>query len=87
MLNQQERSFALKLAHNTLELYLNEQQYKQINPEKINQLYGSESELLTPLGCFVTLKKDGQLRGCIGTIYSDEPLFQNIINNLLDTLI
>lgn len=33
-------------------------------------------ELLAPLGCFVTLKTDGRLRGCIGTFVFDKPLIQ-----------
>lgn len=32
-------------------------------------------------GAFVTLKKSGQLRGCIGTIYPSQPLFKAIVNN------
>ena len=35
-------------------------------------------ELLRPCGAFVTLTKDGNLRGCIGYITSDEPLFQTV---------
>jgi hypothetical protein len=27
-------------------------------------------------GCFVTIKKEGQLRGCIGNFVSEQPLFQ-----------
>ncbi|MCL5090563.1 MAG: AmmeMemoRadiSam system protein B [Patescibacteria group bacterium] len=34
--------------------------------------------LLEPLGAFVTLKKDGQLRGCIGEFEPKEPLFEMI---------
>lgn len=29
-------------------------------------------------GCFVTLKKDGKLRGCIGRMTSDEPLVETV---------
>lgn len=36
-------------------------------------------ELLTPRGCFVTLRKNGQLRGCIGTFSEAEPLAENVI--------
>ncbi len=32
------------------------------------------------LGAFVTLKKDGRLRGCIGNIVGDSPLWETIIN-------
>ena len=32
---------------------------------------GGESEFFLPRGAFVTLKKEGHLRGCIGTIISE----------------
>ncbi|WP_136526699.1 AmmeMemoRadiSam system protein A [Geomonas ferrireducens] len=32
--------------------------------------------LLAPQGCFVTIKKQGALRGCIGNFTSDKPLYQ-----------
>ena len=32
-------------------------------------------------GCFVTLTKDGQLRGCIGNILPADPLFQAVEDN------
>jgi MEMO1 family protein len=32
-------------------------------------------------GCFVTLTKDGQLRGCIGNILPADPLFQAVAEN------
>ena len=31
--------------------------------------------------CFVTLHKDGQLRGCIGSLEATEPLYRNVIHN------
>ncbi|MCS7254241.1 MAG: AmmeMemoRadiSam system protein B [Armatimonadota bacterium] len=37
-------------------------------------------ELLEPWGVFVTLKKDGELRGCIGIIEPIKPLWENAID-------
>lgn len=52
----------VKLAHESLEYYLKHQKYMKI-PE------GLPKEMLDRrAGVFVSLKKDGQLRGCIGTI-------------------
>ena len=31
--------------------------------------------------CFVTLREDGDLRGCIGSLASSEPLYENVIRN------
>ena len=33
--------------------------------------------------CFVTLKKEGKLRGCIGSIEAQRPLYQDIIDNAM----
>lgn len=37
-----------------------------------------DAELNLPRGCFVTLRKSGNLRGCIGTFDHSQPLSQNI---------
>ena len=38
-----------------------------------------DPELAEKRGCFVTLRKCGALRGCIGTFEADKPLFQNVM--------
>lgn len=38
----------------------------------------SDPELLQKAGCFVTLKKRGMLRGCIGTFDRETPLWENV---------
>jgi AmmeMemoRadiSam system protein B/AmmeMemoRadiSam system protein A len=38
-------------------------------------------QLKEPSGAFVTLKRDGRLRGCIGTIGSSKPLYQAVLEN------
>ena len=40
--------------------------------------YSDESPLSQPGGVFVTLYKKKQLRGCLGLIASDEPLWQSV---------
>jgi AmmeMemoRadiSam system protein A len=35
----------------------------------------TQPQLLTPHGCFVTIKKGGALRGCIGNFSSERPLY------------
>lgn len=37
------------------------------------------AELMRPAGAFVTLHKQGRLRGCIGTFQADEPLFTTAV--------
>lgn len=35
----------------------------------------TEPKLLAPQGCFVTIKRQGELRGCIGNFTSEKPLY------------
>lgn len=44
-------------------------------PSKFQSL---DSELLQKSGAFVTLHKEGQLRGCVGQIASDKPLYETV---------
>ena len=37
-----------------------------------------EPELLEKCGCFVTIKKSGQLRGCLGVFVADKPLIEMV---------
>ena len=43
-----------------------------------SKLQGLGAELLQRLGAFVTLHKGGQLRGCVGQIVSDNPLYETV---------
>lgn len=65
--NQQKQ--LLDIAKTAVETYVNENKIAEFNiaDEKLNE----------KLGAFVTLRKNGQLRGCIGRIIpGDEPLWQ-----------
>jgi AmmeMemoRadiSam system protein A len=69
-LSEAERAELLQLARTTLESYLTE---KRIPP------YTTENpHLLRPGGAFVTLKKHGGLRGCIGYIVAETPVYETI---------
>lgn len=70
-LNEEEKKELLKLSRKTLEnYYLNGRifEYTPVNPRLID----------LHLGCFVTLKKKGNLRGCLGNFSSRDPLYLNI---------
>ncbi|CAE6933089.1 AmmeMemoRadiSam system protein A [Vibrio sp. B1FLJ16] len=41
----------------------------------------SNQELLEPAACFVTLHHNGELRGCIGSLEAQEPLWLNACKN------
>lgn len=61
---------ALQIARKTLKEYLTNKKIPEIKP--INQ------SLTHPLGAFVTLRKQDELRGCIGLFEPEEPLYKVI---------
>lgn len=70
-LSPDEKTGLLKIARETLERYV-----------RNNEVYHPEEDnpkLLRPKGAFVTLKKRGELRGCIGFIEPVLPLYQTIV--------
>ena len=69
-LNSEEKKTLLKIARGTLESYLKEGKTEDFNIESSN--------LKEKRGAFVTLKKGGELRGCIGRIVADKPLYEVI---------
>jgi AMMECR1 domain-containing protein len=66
-ITDEDRSVLLKLARSSIEAEL-VKEMKVIRPEKLTPA------LKEHRGCFVTLHKDGALRGCIGTIEAIKPL-------------
>lgn len=66
---KKDKQLLLKLARKTLESY-----FKDLDPDT------SEYTHLTQLkGCFVTIHKKGELRGCIGFVKPIMPLFEQVI--------
>lgn len=70
LLNDQQRKKLLKLARDTIILYLNEG--KTLEPK-------FEDKTLEEIrGVFVTLRRNHQLRGCIGNIIGTKPLYLGV---------
>jgi len=67
-----EKNYLLKLARNTIDQYLKTKRIPAI-PE--NDL---TPNLKTKTGCFVTLHKNGRLRGCIGNFSGTLPLAEGV---------
>ncbi|MBL7481153.1 AmmeMemoRadiSam system protein B [Legionella bononiensis] len=65
----------LYLAKETLKLQATEKKLLIFNPMEYNEL------LHIRMPSFVTIKKKGMLRGCMGSLYSQELLADNVINN------
>ncbi len=71
-LNADEKIFLLQLARTTIRLFLDGKE--PLHPEPYSQT------LATPSGAFVTLHKQGELRGCIGYVKPFKPLQQAIVD-------
>lgn len=70
MLNKIQKKRLLEIARQSIENYIT-------NREKA-KFSETDAELIKKKGAFVTIKKGGNLRGCIGHIVADSPLCQTI---------
>lgn len=71
-LDQEEKAFLLNLARKTINQYLKNKTVPQLPKEKLTP------NLRFKTGCFVTLHKNGRLRGCIGNFSGQLPLAEGI---------
>ncbi len=71
-LNEKEKRVLLQIARNTISHYIEK---KRIPPLPEDSL---TSNLMVKTGCFVTLHKNGQLRGCIGNFTGSLPLAEGV---------
>lgn len=72
MLDEEQKKKLLKLARNSIVNYLKEGERTEIGVEDPN--------LKREQGAFVTLKKHGKLKGCIGRIEASSPLYKVVSN-------
>lgn len=72
-LSDSEKSELLKIAKNTLETFV------RGGRPALPRI--SDSYLMKPGAPFVTLRKNGQLRGCIGHIIAKQPLAKAVVEN------
>ena len=69
-LDEQAKRYLLKLARQSIEAYLDKRSLKIEEP--------SLAILREKRGAFVTLKEKGSLRGCIGNLIGDKPLYLTV---------
>jgi AmmeMemoRadiSam system protein B/AmmeMemoRadiSam system protein A len=74
-LSKADKEFLLKLARKSLTQAVEEGSVSAPAVSDIPQ------PLRTRRACFVTLTKDGELRGCIGHIFACVPLYRSVIEN------
>lgn len=67
-LNREEQKVLLELAREAITeiVATGKQSHREVNAPKLQG----------HLGCFVTIKREGALRGCIGNFCSDKPLYR-----------
>ncbi len=81
-LKKNEKDKLLEIARETLETYINTG--KKPNVEITEpRLRESNSPLQEKLGVFVTLRKNDQLRGCMGKFEPTTPLWQTVIDRTI----
>ena len=71
-LPESDKRQLLELARSTIVSYLNHRNLPQVPEESLS------SDLTRKAGAFVTLRKDGELRGCIGNFSSQSFLYQTV---------
>jgi len=77
-LNKKELDYCVGLARKSIEFSLkNDSLLKYTDFELLN----FSKKLLEKKACFVTLQKNGELRGCIGHLVAIQPLYKDIIEN------
>lgn len=82
-LNAQEKEYLLNLARESAENYLKKNKKIEIKEEDVPE------KLKTIKGCFVTFTdtREGKLRGCIGHILPQKPLYECVIENSINAAI
>lgn len=68
LLTEKEQKELLKIARDTIVSY--------VTDGKVPSVETASQGLNLETGCFVTIKRKGELRGCIGNFVSDKPLFR-----------
>jgi len=71
-LTREDKVMLLKIARETLVQYLHHHSYPVYDEKNFSP------SLLTPMGAFVSLHKNGELRGCIGNFEATMPLYRTV---------
>ncbi len=80
ILDDKAQAFLLGLARETLRRHLAGKPL----PDPVKEGRDIPPKVRENYGVFVTLKKHGDLRGCIGSIEGTEPLYQGVIRNTVN---
>jgi AmmeMemoRadiSam system protein A/AmmeMemoRadiSam system protein B len=78
-LTAEDKKQLLSLVRQTLRYALDHQKV----PEPSDLNFTASEAMKTPRAAFVTLKKNGELRGCVGDIFPQRPLYKSVIGNAI----
>jgi AmmeMemoRadiSam system protein B/AmmeMemoRadiSam system protein A len=78
-LSKKEKKVLLTIARDTLKEYFTNNK----TPEEVEKKYSITDKLKLETGVFVTLKKKGQLRGCIGSLVGKAPVYLGVMDNAI----
>ncbi len=79
MLSPEDKKQLLALVRQTLRYALDHQKI----PDSSDLSFTASDTMKPPRAAFVTLKKNGQLRGCVGDIFPQRPLYKSVITNAI----
>jgi len=74
-LTAEEQQFLLDLAWRTLRRFVTDRRLPEVDPQTV------PPRLRETWACFVTLRRRGGLRGCIGTLTAEQPLYRAVMEN------
>jgi AmmeMemoRadiSam system protein A len=80
-LSREDGEYLVSLARQALEHYIETSETLEVDEE------GVHKSCCEMRGCFVTLTKKGQLRGCIGSLIPSESLYKNVIENAVNAAV
>ncbi len=76
VIGKEQQRYLLKIARNAIKTYLDNGKVLDVEPKY--------DELNVRKGTFVTLEKHGELRGCIGNILPDKPIYLSVRDNAIN---
>ena len=77
IMNKENKEYLLKIARRAIQKYFQDEGVFQVEKDELPQSLKEEK------GTFVTLWKNNELRGCIGDLESEKPIYQSVIDNCL----
>ncbi len=77
IMNKKDKKYLLKIARRAIQKYFQDEGVFQIEEDELPQSLKEKN------GTFVTIWKNNELRGCIGNLESEKPIYQSVIDNCI----